>query len=73
MIIEDGLLDRVNCALANLPPYAQLVFSLRLDDANWNEIAGEVGCSEEDARDIYELTCRALREELDEDVDASQS
>lgn len=65
MITEDGLQQRVGAELDNLPPIAGAVLSMWLDEYTWLEIAEEIGGSEDDARSIHELTCKALREALD--------
>jgi hypothetical protein len=64
VLIEDGLQTRVGAELANLPEIASVVFTLRFDEYNWPEIAARIGGTEHDARSIYELTCEALREAL---------
>jgi hypothetical protein len=65
-ITEDGLQQRVGTELANLPEIASVVFTLRFDENNWPEIAAHIGGTDADARNIYALTCDALREALDE-------
>jgi hypothetical protein len=38
-----------------------------LEEYHWWEIAAEIGATEDQVRDIYELTCGALREALNAD------
>ncbi|HEV7566641.1 MAG TPA: hypothetical protein VGO31_11845 [Microbacteriaceae bacterium] len=64
VITEEGLQERVGAELVNLPPVAGVVLSMWLDEYHWWEIAAEIGATEVDARNIYELTCAALREAM---------
>jgi hypothetical protein len=69
VITEDGLQERVGAELVNLPPVARVVLSMWLDEYHWWEIAAEIGATEDEERDIYQLTCAALREQLTGSLD----
>jgi hypothetical protein len=72
VITEYGLQERVGAELDNLPPVARVVLSMWLEEYHWWEIATEIGACEDDARNIYELTCEALREAINETAHQSE-